>query len=242
MGPEMLSAGRSLAVAVGGDFVLGDGVGRSSALAAGPARRRRPSGWRRAPPFVASPTSCPTSCGTVRSSHAGTSPTSAERHGESQSGPSGRQPARETQLAAGRSLTSRPDVSTTPNSKPARASVRELSQVPARWGEYSDGADMLRACEKAPRQISRRETPLAAAPPTYATASVRPGSAGGWRSRYCFCLRLVAEVGIDVRRDQDDASRGVGNPSSFGAAVRRSARCRLVVPIVNLPRTGGVRS
>ena len=46
---------------------------------------------------------------TLLSSHAGTSPTGDERHSESQSGPTA-DSVKASQLAAGRSLSSRPDV------------------------------------------------------------------------------------------------------------------------------------
>src|SRR4051794_23863439 len=53
---------------------------------------------------------------TLLSSHAGTSPTGDERHSESQSGPTA-DSVKASQLAAGRSLPSKPDVTPNPNSK-----------------------------------------------------------------------------------------------------------------------------
>jgi len=54
------------------------------------------------------------------SSHAGTSPTGDERHCESRSAPTA-DSLKASQLAAGRSPSSRPDVTTNPNSKPERS-------------------------------------------------------------------------------------------------------------------------
>jgi hypothetical protein len=59
---------------------------------------------------------------TLLSSHAGTSPTGDERHSESQSGPRA-DSVKASQLAVGRSLITRPDVtSQDPNSKPVSSS------------------------------------------------------------------------------------------------------------------------